>query len=224
MNLKGEVVGISTPFPGHLRQALGMMNHVMPATRARRIAADLLDFGQVRRGFLGVQIEPARVMPGRPFGGPEPVIISDVTPGTAAAAAGLRPGDRIVSANGRQLFRLGQLQSLVEETPIGEEITLLIDRGGQRLEVKVRPQAQAVPAEQPGMPRTRIEGEIRPETPGEQPRSRVVPANPPARPANPPARPANPPKDSEPSSLDPIPADDLVPARPSAVPPDPRPE
>ena len=107
VNMKGEVVGISTPFPGRLREAASMMNHVVPAIRARRIAADLVDFGQVRRGFLGVQIEPVdsrcRAAVRRARAGDH----QQVTPGTAAAAAGMHPGDRIVSANGQQLCGSG---------------------------------------------------------------------------------------------------------------------
>ena len=140
VNLKGEVVGINTASPGR-RDGLAGLNHVLPATRVRRIAGDLADFGQVRRAYLGVDIEPVEILPGRPAG-PGAVVISGVRPNTPAAAAGLRGGDRIVSVNGKPLLSLGQLQSAVETAPIGEELTVLVERGGQRIEVKVRPQAQ----------------------------------------------------------------------------------
>ena len=57
-------------------------------------------------------------------------MISGVGLNTPAAAAGLRAGDRIVSVNGKPLSSLGQLQSVVETAPIGEELTLLVERGG----------------------------------------------------------------------------------------------
>ena len=176
---------------------MGETNRVLPAERIRRIVSDLADFGQVRRGYLGVQVEPAELVRGRPARGAS-VVISSVGPGTPAAAAGLRPGDRILSANGRPVAGLPELQSVVEVAPIGEELTLLIDRAGQRIEVKVRPQAQPGPAASGGTVRSRIETERDPararnrggERPG-QPK--------PAQPS--PAQPVP----SEPDSLDPIP-------------------
>jgi serine protease Do len=217
VNLKGEVVGICTGFPGRAGGELAGLNHVLPASRVRRIARELADFGQVRRGYLGVQIEPVEMLSGRPGGSTGAVVISSVGSGTPAADAGLQPGDRIVSANGRRLAGLGQLQTSVEDTPIGEELTLLVDRNGQRIEVKVRPQAQPVAADSGGMPRARIESEIRRDSGRDRARSRVVPAKP--APVQ-----SKPPEESAPSSLDPIPGVEEAPARPSPVPPVPRPE
>ena len=210
VNLKGEVIGVSGPLPSQAPAPAGS-HYILPAARVRRIAADLAQFGQVRRGYLGIQVEPD-VLAGAPSsaGG---FVISTVGNGTPAAAVGLRPGDRIVSANGRKLTVIGQLQATVEETPIGEELTLLIDRGGQRMEVKVRPQAQPGPVETPGMPRSRIEGDGR-TNPGQgRVRSRVVPARPAPQPSNPSSA-------SDPTLLEPIPGADQN----AAPPPAPRPE
>ena len=215
VNLKGEVVGISTAFAGRAGGEPGGMNRVLPASRVRRIAGELADFGQVRRGYLGVQIEPVEVLSGRPGGSAGAVVISSVGSGTPAADAGLQPGDRIVSANGRRLAGLGQLQAAVEDTPIGEEVTLLVDRNGQRIEVKVRPQAQPVAADSGGMP-PRIESEIRRDSGRERARSRVVPARP--------RRCSRGRLRRRPRRSTRYPGSRKTPARPSPVPPVPRPE
>ncbi len=120
-----------------------------------------------------------------------------------------------MSANGRRLAGLGQLQSAVEDTPIGEELTLLVDRNGQRVEVKVRPQPQPVAADSAAIPRGRNDGDNRRES--GRVRSRVVPARPAPLPTNPPEEPG-------PSGLDPIPDADQPPARPTPLPPEARPE
>jgi serine protease Do len=154
INLKGEVIGINTAFTPR-GGGPAASHYVIRAARARRIASDLAEFGQVRRAFLGVQIEPAQPLPGRPPGAGL-VTISAVTAGTPAALAGLRAGDRIKSVNGRSMSGVGMLQSVIESAPIGEELTLQIDRDGAQAEVKVRPQAQPVPGVLPGGPGSQI--------------------------------------------------------------------
>jgi serine protease Do len=216
VNLKGEVLGLASAGPGSPRDPAAM-NHVLPANRVRRIAGDLTTFGQVRRPYLGVQIEPIELSPGTP-GSAGAVTISSVGAGTPAAAAGLQTGDRIKSAGGRPLTGIAQLLAAVEDTPIGEELTLLIDRNGQRIEVKVRPQAQPAGAEAGGLLRSRLEGENRRDPARERPRSRIV------APPNPVPQPAKPQDGSEPSDLEPIPPRDLSPAPGPAVPPEPQPQ
>jgi S1-C subfamily serine protease len=196
--LKGEVVGMNTA-PAGRRDWLMTVNHVLPAARVRRIADDLAEFGQVRRPYLGVEVEPVEVLP-RGQVGPGALVISRVGPGTPAAAAGLRPGDKIMSAGGQPLLGLGQLQALVEASPIGEELTLVVERGGQRIEIKVRPQAQPVPAGPQGGVRSRIEPEREPDAARGRIRSRPR-ATPPA-PTEPQVKPPDP---GETPSLEPIP-------------------
>jgi hypothetical protein len=94
---------------------------------------------------------------------------------------------------------LGQLQSAVEAAPIGEELTVLIERGGQRIEVKVRPQAQPLPGGPGGGVRSRIE----PEQDGEAVRGRA--RSRPRGAQNNPAPPAVKPPGGETPELDPIP-------------------
>ena len=144
INLNGEVVGINTAAVGRRAEAAGM-GFAIPADRARRVVADLIEFGRVRRAFLGVQIDPSPVVtPGRPipFGS---VVIGSVAPGSPAAEAGLRPGDVIVRIAGRPARGVGMLHALIEAAPIGEDLNLTIERGGQRQDLIVRPRAQPVP-------------------------------------------------------------------------------
>jgi serine protease Do len=145
VNLNGEVVGISTALTGRHTEFDGM-GFAIPSDRARRIAADLVEFGRVRRAFLGVQVEPAgAVRPGRstPQGS---VVIASVGPGTPAADAGLRAGDVVVKIAGQPVAGVGMLQGLVETAPIGKELVLTIERGGKWQDVVVRPQAQPTPS------------------------------------------------------------------------------
>jgi serine protease Do len=161
VNLSGEVVGINTTQPGRRAQVSGM-GFALPADRARRVAADLITYGRVRRAFLGIQIEPAdRSSLDRPVA-PGSVTIASVTATTPAAEAGLRPGDVIAAVAGRSVAGIGMLQGLIETAPIGENLTITIERGGQRQDVIVRPRAQTVAATgRPGVTGPRVLPEAR---------------------------------------------------------------
>ena len=208
VNLSGDVVGINTAPTGRRAHVAGM-SFALPADRARRVATDLIAYGRVRRAFLGVQIEPAdqssydRAIP------PGSVKIASVTAATPAAEAGFRPGDVIVAIAGRSVTGAGMLQGLIETAPIGEDLTVTIERGGQRQDVMVRPRAQPLAAVSgpgvvgPRAPRDVLPGRVR----GREP---AVPRE------TTPARPTPSPKEEIPSALEPIP-----PTEPPAVAPAP---
>ncbi len=193
VNLSGEVVGINTTQPDRRARVAGM-GFALPADRVRRVAADLIAYGRARRAFLGVHIEPAdRSSPESPIL-PGSVKIASVTPATPAAEAGLRPGDVIVAVAGRSVVGAGMLQGLIEIAPIGEDLTVTIERGGQRRDVTVRPRAQPVAgprpqaAARPDVVPSRIRGGERADPRGTTP-----------------ALPAPSPSDETPGALDPIP-------------------
>jgi serine protease Do len=200
INLSGEVMGINTELAGR-RPPITGMGFAIPIDRARRIGADLVEFGRFRRAILGVQIEPAdgRV-PDRPIP-PGAVVIGNVTPGMPAAHAGLRPRDVIVSIAGRPVAGVGMLQGLIETAPIGQDLSLTIERAGSRQDVVVRPIALPVPVgvgSTPFMPRqvpAHARDAIRDRMGGRDP---VTP-----RDTSPPL--PSPAGDDAPSSLDPIP-------------------
>jgi serine protease Do len=220
VNLKGEVVGINLA-PAGRRGALPQMGYAVPGDRARRVAGELGEFGRVRRAFLGVRVE--RVGPSLPDPAIDsaPLVIVGVNPGSPAAEAGLKPGDRIVSIGGRPIAGVAILQSVVELAPIGEALTVAVDRGGQRLEVKVRARAQpAGPGSAEPVAGSRIEPEPRRDATHGPSSGRDRGLTPPTAPV-----PLAPSAAGEPSSLDPIPERDRSPLqlRPSRVPPNPSP-
>jgi serine protease Do len=144
VNLKGAVVGINKQ--GARRQdGLEGMGWAIPADRARRVAEQLARFGQVRRGYLGIQVEPVDPATGQSLNQPGAVVIAGVNPGSPATLAGLSPGDVILRVGLQPIQGVAMLQELVEQAPIEEELSLTVARQGRRLEVKVRPQAMPGP-------------------------------------------------------------------------------
>jgi serine protease Do len=213
INLNGEVVGINTALVGRLAQVVGM-GFAIPAERARRVAADLIEYGRLRRAFLGVSIEP---MPGLTAGrqiSRGAVVIGTVGPGTPAAEGGLRPGDTITRVAGRPVTGAAMLQALVEAAPIGQELVLTIERGGRQQDLVVRPRAQPSAAlspalAPPGIPVQAGQNAIRGRaSPGE----RVIPRETPA-----PA--PTPTGEDAPALLEPVPVPPLPAQAPSLEPP-----
>ncbi len=140
VNLQGEVVGIGQPIRRRPdgSEALG---HAVPADRARRVADDLGRYGEVRRGYLGVSVEPAE-----PSAGRHGLRVVSVRPDSPAADARMEPGDLILAVDGREVNGIAALQDAVESAPIGQERTLsVIRQGGRRMEIKVRTRAMPTP-------------------------------------------------------------------------------
>jgi serine protease Do len=148
VNLKGEVVGINLAIKTHNGGYEGV-GFAIPASRARRVAADLAQFGRVRRAYLGIEIQPVDPDSADRLIQPSAVAITGVLSGSPAAVAGLRAGDVVVKLNGKPAEGLSKLRSAIEFAPVDDPLELTIVRGGETREVRVRPEARTEPAERP---------------------------------------------------------------------------
>ena len=141
VNLRGEVVGINTALKttGGGFEGVGF---AVPSSRARRVAADLAEFGRVRRAYLGVTIRPVDGATAERLANPAAAMISSVGSPGPADAAGLRPGDVILQVGGRPAGGPGSLQAAIEVARVGEPLPLVVDRGGRVFNIEVRPEVQ----------------------------------------------------------------------------------
>ena len=143
VNLRGEVVGINTALKttGGGYEGVGF---AVPASRARRVAADLAEFGRVRRAYLGVTIRPVDAPTAERLGTTGAAMITGVSPSSPAEEAGLRGGDLILMVDGKPVEGPGPLQALIEVARVGEPLNLTISRVGvtKVLEIPVRPAPQ----------------------------------------------------------------------------------
>lgn len=146
LDLNGRVVGICrgerglVAGVGEPRAGFGFAT---PATLARAAVDDLAGGGQRRRGHLGVVLGNVVRGPGEPIGRPLGVVVTAVVPGSAAAEAGIEPGDRILSVDGRDVPSVAALSRTVENAPVGTELTLRIERQGAEIEIRARTRADA---------------------------------------------------------------------------------
>ena len=110
---------------------------------ARRVMDQLVKYGEVKRGRIGVSIQDltpdlAQAMNTTRTGG---AVIARVEPGSAADHAGLKSGDLVVSANGVTVRDGAQLRNTIGLSRIGDEIKLVVDRGGSERPVEVKVEA-----------------------------------------------------------------------------------
>ncbi|MBI2316567.1 MAG: DegQ family serine endoprotease [Betaproteobacteria bacterium] len=139
VNLRGELVGINTAIIGPAGGNVGI-GFAVPAAMARQVMAQILRFGEVRRGRLGVSTADLTPETAKQFGvrSGEGAVVVAVEPGSPADKAGLKKGDVLVSANGRPIRGAADVRNRVGLTPVGEEITLGVERSGGRTEIRAR--------------------------------------------------------------------------------------
>ena len=132
VNSKGELVGINTAIIGPTGGNVGI-GFAVPANMARAVMGQLTQHGEVRRGRLGVTIEdltPA-LAGDMHLELPAGAVITHVEPGSAAARAGITPGDVIVRANDQPIQDAGDLRNLVGLLPVGADLQIVLYRDGR---------------------------------------------------------------------------------------------
>ncbi len=138
VNAAGEVVGINTA----ILSASGANDGVgfaVPVTTALSVAADLIEFGEVRAGFLGIEgqtVDPevARLYNLTVDSG---AVIASVQPGSPADTAGLQEGDIITAFDGTEITSMLDLAGIVQRREPGETVTLTIVRDNTNQQIPV---------------------------------------------------------------------------------------
>lgn len=137
---RGRVIGINTALVGPMvGQGLGLAVPIDQVTKA--IIGALVKEGRVRRAYLGVA-GGSRPLPPRlvhELGRERGIEVVEVVEGSPAQAAGLCPGDIIISGGGEKLADARDLQSLMTGDRVGKDFELTVLRGGEALEIITRP-------------------------------------------------------------------------------------
>ena len=144
------MIGVNTAIIGGA-QGLGF---AIPINTAQEIAQELIATGRVEHPYIGIQMRSltpavreivnAESSSNRQIGVDSGVLILGVQQNSPAARAGLQPGDVITTLAGRSIESAETVQQIVQETEIGESLTLGLDRYGQRVELALSPAALPV--------------------------------------------------------------------------------
>ncbi len=146
VNLQGELIGINTAIASRSRRTEGY-GFAIPAALVERVATDLIAYGEVRRGYLGVSIRPVDAERATDLGLDEirGVYIESVQQGSAADRAGLEGGDVVVSVLGELVNAPNDLQSLVARRRPGDTVAVGVWRNGAEQTLNVELMGEDTP-------------------------------------------------------------------------------
>ena len=140
VNLRGEVIGINTAIASNSGGSEGV-GFAIPINMFMAVARQLIDQGKITRGFLGVTLDRAfgptsalQVGLPRPLGAK----ITEITPNSPAALAGLQPGDVIVEVDNVAIEDDSHLVNVINLAPVGKDLNVVVLRNRQPVVVKVR--------------------------------------------------------------------------------------
>jgi serine protease Do len=158
-NLDGEVIGVNTLIISPSGGSIGI-GFAVPSKTVASVVSQLQQFGELRRGWLGVRIqsvtdEIAESLNIKPARG---ALVAGVDDKGPAKPAGIEPGDVIVTFDGKDIKDPKDLSRVVADTAVGKEVDVVLIRKGQeethkvtlgRLEDNDKPQPASVKKEEP---------------------------------------------------------------------------
>ncbi|CAM6993192.1 serine endoprotease DegQ [Enterobacter intestinihominis] len=138
LNLNGELIGINTAIlaPGGGSIGIGF---AIPSNMAKTLSQQLIQFGEVKRGLLGIKgMEmSADIAKAFKLNVQRGAFVSEVLPNSGSAKAGVKSGDIIVSLNDKPLSSFAELRSRIATTEPGAKVKLGLIREGKPLTVEV---------------------------------------------------------------------------------------
>ena len=137
VNMRGELVGINSAIVSRTGGNVGI-GFAVPSEIARSIMRQILDFGEVRRGLLGVSIQTIDTESAKALGAEvdSGALVSAIEPGSAAEAAGLRVDDIIVKVNDKKIDNSRELANAIGLKGSGEMVDIEFVREGRTREVR----------------------------------------------------------------------------------------
>ncbi len=138
VDVRGDLVGINTAFIGSTNTNPGV-GFAIPVNMSRIIADQILKYGDIHRGTLGITVEdptPA-VLHDVNLTSPQPgAVITKVEPGSAGERARLKPGDVVAKVGGREVINAAFLRTRIALLRIGETVELAISRDGNPMIIR----------------------------------------------------------------------------------------
>jgi serine protease Do len=140
-NMDGEVIGINTAIisPGSTGGSVGI-GFAIPSNMAKIVVDQLREYGHMRRGWLGVQIQTIDDDMAKTLNldHPHGALVAAVTPGGPADKGGIKARDVILTFDGKEIAESRKLSRVVADTRVGTEVPVVVWRDGERKTIKVK--------------------------------------------------------------------------------------
>lgn len=138
-NMNGEVIGINTAIISPSGGSIGI-GFSVPTSLANQVIAQLTEFGETRRGWLGVQIQTVTDEIAETLDLPDTAgaLVGDVFKGGPAEAGGIQSGDVVLKFNGKDVAEMRDLPRIVADTQVDEEVDVVIFRAGKKKTIQIK--------------------------------------------------------------------------------------
>ena len=129
-NLKGEVIGINTAIIAPGQSGSIGIGFAIPANAASNVIDQLIEFGETKRGWLGVRIQEVtkEIAEVEKLKKPEGALVASVGQNSPADKAGIKAGDIILEFDGKKIDTMRTLPKVVANTKVGKSVELKIWR------------------------------------------------------------------------------------------------
>ena len=137
-NMEGEVVGVNTAIISPTGGSIGI-GFAVPSNTAVNVLDQLKEYGETRRGWLGVHVQNVTDEMASALGldAPHGALVASVTPDGPAAAGGIKPRDVILGFDGQSIRTMRDLPRAVAGGTVGKDVLLKVLRGGKAVDVTV---------------------------------------------------------------------------------------
>lgn len=137
-NMDGEVIGINTAIISPSGGSIGI-GFSIPSELATNVIEQLREFGETRRGWLGVRIQPVTDDIAESLGMDEAMgaLVAGVIEGGPVDDGTIQPGDVIVTFDGKDIEEMRDLPRIVAESPVGKAVDVEVVRKGEQETVQV---------------------------------------------------------------------------------------
>ena len=138
-NLDGEVIGINTAIWGPGQSGSIGIGFAIPSNSASHVISQLIEFGETKRGWLGVRIQEVtkEIAEVEKLKKPEGALVASVSENSPADKAGIKAGDIILEFDEKSVDTMRTLPKLVAQTKVGKRVTVKIWRNQKLISKRV---------------------------------------------------------------------------------------
>ena len=134
-NLKGEVIGINTAIIAPGQSGSIGIGFAIPSNSAQKVINQLIEFGETKRGWLGVRIQTVTkdIADVEKLDEPRGALVASVAENSPSDKGGIKAGDIILEFDGKKINEMSELPRIVAETEVGKKVKLKVWRNKREI-------------------------------------------------------------------------------------------